>query len=166
MNRELLVRQLIEDEGLKLHPYRCPAGKFTVGVGRNIDDKGLTKDECFFLGIKQTTKEGIISFLLEHGITHDDAMYLLDNDIDDVLKDLRKNLGWFDSSPEVVQRVLANMCVNLGINRLLQFKKTLSYLKAGKYAEASVEMLNSKWRNDVGDRAIRLSNILKAQANA
>lgn len=166
MNRELLKEQLITDEGLRLRPYKCTAGKFTVGVGRNLEDKSLTKDECFFLGIKQTTKEGIISFLLEHGITHEDAMYLLENDIDDVVRDLKRNFSWFDSAPEPVQRVLCNVVFNIGISRFLGFKKTIAFLKAKKYEEAAREMLNSKWASQVHDRAVRLSNLVKAQANA
>ena len=38
MNRQLVMNQLVMDEGLRLKPYRCPAGKLTIGVGRNLDD--------------------------------------------------------------------------------------------------------------------------------
>lgn len=167
MNRELLKEQLCIDEGIMFFPYKDTKGIWTCAIGRNLMDKGLTKDELFFLNIKHTkTKEEVISVLLERGLTKEDCFYLLDNDIDDVLKDLRKNLSWFDSAPEVIQRVLANLCFNIGINRLLEFKRTLAFLKAKKYEDAAREMLNSKWASQVHDRAVRLSNLVKAQANA
>jgi len=40
--RDKLVDQIIEHEGLKLKPYHCPAGKLTIGVGRNLEDKGIS----------------------------------------------------------------------------------------------------------------------------
>jgi lysozyme len=44
-----LQEQLLRHEGLKLKPYRCPAGKLTIGVGRNLDDCGISRDEALTL---------------------------------------------------------------------------------------------------------------------
>lgn len=134
MNIEQLKRELIRDEGFRSKPYKCTAGKLTIGVGRNIEDNGITEDE---------------------------AMYLLENDIASCIKQLTAKLSWYTSKPDAVQRVLTNMCFNLGISKLMSFKKTLSLIELGKYKEASVQMLNSLWARQVGERAIRLSNILK-----
>lgn len=134
MNIEQLKRELIRDEGFRSKPYKCTAGKLTIGVGRNIEDNGITEDE---------------------------AMYLLENDISSCIKQLTTKLPWYTSKPDAVQRVLTNMCFNLGISKLMSFKKTLSLIELGKYKEASVQMLNSLWARQVGERAIRLSNILK-----
>lgn len=134
MNIEQLKRELIRDEGFRSKPYKCTAGKLTIGVGRNIEDNGITEDE---------------------------AMYLLENDISSCIKQLTTKLPWYASKPDAVQRVLTNMCFNLGISKLMSFKKTLSLIELGKYKEASVQMLNSLWARQVGERAIRLSNILK-----
>lgn len=134
MNIEQLKKELIRDEGFRSKPYKCTAGKLTIGVGRNIEDNGITEDE---------------------------AMYLLENDIASCIKQLTAKLPWYSTKPDAVQRVLTNMCFNLGISKLMSFKKTLSLIELGKYKEASVQMLNSLWARQVGERAIRLSNILK-----
>jgi len=130
---EKLKQTLVEDEGLMLKPYTRIAGKLTIGVGRNIEDRGLTEAE---------------------------AMFLLSTDIEIVLQELGKNLPWFESAPEAVRMVLANMCFNMGITRLLTFQETLAYLERGEYFEASLEILNSLWAKQVGTRAERLSRLI------
>lgn len=161
MDREKLTKSLEIDEGLRLFPYKCSANKWSIGFGRNFEDNPFTLNELIFLGLKERTFDDILARLKQKGITKSDAYYLLENDIDKVESQLKKALPWFVSAPDNVQLVLANMCFNLGLSRLLRFKNTLSLLKEGKYEEASVEMLNSKWKTDVGDRAIRLSELLK-----
>ena len=130
MNDHRLAKQLIQDEGLRLSPYRCTAGKLTIGVGRNLDDRGITEAE---------------------------AMMLLGNDIKRVWSELVLSLPWVMDAPEDVQEVLANMCFNLGLSGLLKFKQTLGYLEAGEYRKASEEMIRSTWAKQVGQRAVRLS---------
>lgn len=130
-----LVQELIQHEGLRLKPYKCTAGKLTIGVGRNIEDRGISQDE---------------------------AMYLLDNDIKLSRAELTKNLPWFTKAHVKVKEVLINMHINLGWPRLSGFKNTLSLLGKGKYNEAAAEMLNSQWAKQVGSRAIYLSNKLKS----
>ena len=44
-----LERLLIYHEGLRLGVYRCPAGKLTIGVGRNLEDRGITEEEAYYL---------------------------------------------------------------------------------------------------------------------
>ena len=44
-----LANQLIKHEGLRLTPYRCPAGRLTIGIGRNLEDKGITEKEAVML---------------------------------------------------------------------------------------------------------------------
>jgi lysozyme len=130
VNKAVLAQQLIIDEGVKLKPYRCTAGKLTIGVGRNLDDVGITDAEAFGL---------------------------LDNDINRVLGQCRSHLPWFNDAPEEVQQVLANMAFNLGIVGLLQFKTTLGLLQVAKYEDAAAAMLDSKWAKQVGARAERLA---------
>ena len=163
MNRELLEQELIRDEGLRLFPYEDTVGKITIGVGRNLTDKGLTRNELSSLGLNiNLNKEQVISVLLERGLTKQECLMLLSNDIDDAWDDLTTALPWVEQKPEVVQRVLTNMNFNVGLSRLLDFKKTLAHIKANRYLEASQEMLNSRWANQVGARAIRLSNLIKS----
>lgn len=130
----MIKRQLILDEDVRLKPYTCPAGKLTIGVGRNIED---------------------------NGITYEEAMMMLDNDITRVVEELKRNLPFYESLDEVRQGVLINMCFNLGIGRLLGFQKTLRHIEDGDYDKASIEMLDSRWAVQVGTRAKRLSRQMR-----
>jgi len=127
--------QLLRHEGLKLKPYRCPAGKLTIGVGRNLEDRGITQ------------KEAII--LLENDILRCESELMADiPDIYSNLNDTRKS-------------VLLNMCFNLGITGLLGFKNTLAFIGAGDFERAANGMLASRWAKQVGRRAIELSELMR-----
>jgi lysozyme len=132
---ESIKDMLVRHEGLRLKVYKDTVGKETIGVGRNLVDRGITKDE---------------------------AMYLLDNDIKDFSQQLSEKLDWFTFKPEPVRNVLIDMAFNMGIVGLFTFTTTLAYIKAGDYLKASESMLQSKWAKQVGIRAINLSSILKS----
>lgn len=125
-----LKEQLLLHEGIRLKPYRDTVGKWTVGVGRNLTDKGITKVE---------------------------ALIMLDGDIHEVTKDCRTYIECFDRLDEVRQRVLLDMAFNMGIHGLLGFKTTLACVARGDYAEAADRMVESKWADQVGRRAHRLA---------
>ena len=128
--RLTLRRQLKEHEGTgpvrlgRFFPYRCPAGKLTIGHGRNIEQVGISRVE---------------------------AEFLLDNDIDSIERSLTMHLQWFAGLDDVRKGALINMAF-MGIINLLGFKKMLSALERGDYATAAKEALNSKWATDVGPR--------------
>lgn len=134
MNFDLLKEELIRDEGLRLKPYRCTAGKLTIGVGRNLDDVGISASE---------------------------AAYLLQHDIDRVLAELNLRLPWWAGLSENRQRALVNFTFNVGIGTVLTFKRTLALLQDGKYEEAADEMLNSKWAKQVGTRSKRVTDMIR-----
>ncbi len=133
MNR--IKAQLVRHEGLRLKPYRCTAGKLTIGIGRNLDDRGISQKEAYAM--------------LERDIL-DFEQQLLD-EIPDV----------YNGLDEVRQSVLLNMCFNLGIKGLLGFKNTLAYIKVGDWERAANGMLASKWAKQVGMRAIELSELMR-----
>lgn len=137
MNRSALIQDLVRDEGIKLHAYEDSVGFLTIGIGRLIDKR----------------RGG--------GITQEEAFYLAGHDIDRIEADLDRNLPWWRNLSEPRQRVLANMCFNLGIGRLLDFKITLGHVQAGRYVDAAREMLKSAWATQVGERAERLSNLMR-----
>lgn len=130
----MIEDDLIRDEGLKLKPYKCTAGKTTIGVGRNLDDVGITNEE---------------------------ALELLRNDIMRCMKDLDKNLPWWRTLTENRQSALVNLCFNLGIGGLLGFKNTLEYIRTGQYDKAAENALQSKWAAQVGDRAKRIAELIR-----
>ena len=127
--------QLVRHEGLRLKPYRCTAGKLTIGIGRNLDDCGITESEAYIMLI---------------------------NDIMNCEKQLQARIpDIYNGLDEVRKSVLLNMCFNLGINGLLGFKNTLAFVKAGDWERAANGMLASKWAKQVGRRAIELSELMR-----
>ena len=133
IEREAMIRQLRLHEGERLKPYRCTAGKLTIGVGRNLEDRGITREE---------------------------AAYLLTNDIAAEERELLRALPWVAKLDEVRQRVLLDMAFNMGVVGLLAFKRTLATIQAGDYQRAAAMMLDSKWAGQVGQRAERLSRMM------
>ncbi len=129
-----LLDRLVQHEGLRLKPYRCTKGKLTIGVGRNLEDKGLSKEEAFFL---------------------------LQNDILEVQNECEKQFKFFNQLSPTRQEVLLEMAFNLGIKGLKGFKKFLKALDEKDYLTASKEMLNSKWAFEVKGRAKRLALLMK-----
>lgn len=134
MNRDRLKKQLEIDEGKRAKMYLDTVGKWTAGVGRNLSDRAFSEDEI---------------------------QLMLSNDIDLAVKDARQLVQGFDQLNDARQEVLANMSLNLGYTRLAGFKKFLSAVNASEFAEASLEMLDSKWAQQVGARAQRLSKAMR-----
>ena len=134
MNRDTLRQQLIRHEGLRLKAYQDTAGKWTVGVGRNLTDRGITVEE---------------------------AMALLDHDIQRVEREVRAALSWFFELDDVRQIVLCEMAFNLGTAGLLQFHDALSAVKDGDYTAAAGHMLDSAWARQVGHRAVELADAMR-----
>lgn len=130
ISMDKLKSELIRDEGLRLTPYKCTAGKLTIGIGRNIEDKGITEDE---------------------------AHYMLYNDIRECLSDCVLIFGddWKYFS-DARKRVFVNMRFNLGPKGFRSFKNTIRYAKMRDWIMVAQNMRNSRWYNQVGDRAKRL----------
>ena len=127
--------QLVRHEGLRLKPYRCTAGKLTIGIGRNLDDCGITQSEAYVMLI---------------------------NDIMNCEKQLQAKIpDIYNGLDEVRKSVLLNMCFNLGISGLLGFKNTLEFIKVGDWERAANNMLVSRWAKQVGRRAIELSELMR-----
>ena len=161
MLKHSLRDQLILHEGLKLRPYKCPANKWTIGVGRNLEDVGLSKDEQFKLfGTSNLNRKEVIDGLLARGITKEQALYLLDNDIENCTADV-KRFPWFESLDPVRQKVIIDMRFNLGLAELMRFKRMILALEQGDYDRAGEEMKDSKWYSQVGIRGRRLVKMMK-----
>lgn len=134
MDIQRLANQLTIDEDKRNKPYRDTVGKLTIGVGRNLDDRGLSDDEI---------------------------AYILANDIKIVEKELDRELPWWRGMNDVRQNVLANMSFNIGVPAIKTFKNTLLSMRNGSYDMAADGMLSSKWASQVGDRAKRLAKQMR-----
>ena len=130
-----LSDQLRIHEGVRKHVYLCSAGYETIGVGRNIADSGL-------------------------GLSDDEIDYLLKNDITRCRKEL-ETYSWFSDLDEVRQDALINMCFNLGLSRLANFKNALSSMAIGAYADAAEHFLDSRWASQVGNRAQEVAHMIR-----
>ena len=129
-----LRKQIILHEGLELKPYADLGGKITIGVGRNLTDNGISAEE---------------------------SNILLDNDIDRSISELNLNFSWFCGLDDIRQRVLIDMCFNLGITKLKKFVLMLAAIEAKNYDLAASYMMQSIWAEQVGIRAIRLSKMMR-----
>jgi len=157
-----IQKMLIIDEGLKLFPYLCTSKFWTIGVGRNLEKNGLTKEEQTSILGKVFGKYELIDILKKTGITQSDALMLLENDINFHKNKLSK-FDWFLTLNEPRQSVLINMSINLGFNGLLGFDNFIKSLEYGDMKGAVVHMLDSKWANiDVPKRALRLAKIMES----
>lgn len=125
-------------EGEVLYAYQdsAPEKYWTIGVGRLIDKR----------------KGG--------GISHEEAMFLLGNDIDAKLTDAAR-FTWFGTLNDVRQNVILNMLFNLGFDGVSKFVKMTAAIKVGDWAEAAAQMLDSDWKNDVGSRAYELAQMME-----
>jgi len=113
-------------------PYPDTVGKTTIGVGRNIEDRGISEDE---------------------------AMLMLDNDIK--LVEMQCAIfEWFPGLSDIRKKVIIDMVFNLGITRFRKFKKTIQYLSENDFLNASIEMKDSKWCSQVGNRCVTLSYMM------
>lgn len=129
-----LLAQLTAHEGLRRKPYRCTAGKLTVGIGRNLDDVGLREGEAELLCL---------------------------NDVRVVEAGLDARLPWWRGLGAERRAVLLDMGFNLGVDGLLGFRTTLGHVQAGRWAEAAEQMLRSKWAGQVGRRAQTLARMMR-----
>ena len=88
-------------------------------------------------------------------------MMLLKNDIARVKTELHVLMPFLPSLSETRQAALIDMAFNLGISRFMTFKKMIAALKRNDFEEGARQMLDSRWANQVGQRAIRLSEIMR-----
>lgn len=133
MDLVVLRSEIVRDEGVRLFPYRDTAGNITIGIGRNLSSVGVSSAEV-------------------------QAMWLAD--VDRATAGLDRALPWWRTLSEDRQRVLVNMAFNMGVPKLLTFKRMLAAVKDGQYQAAADEMLDSEWSKQVVGRATRLAKIM------
>jgi lysozyme len=129
VNIPALVESLIAHEDERLKMYYCSANKPTIGVGHN----------------------------LERPISQRASRVILDDDIADAIAEMDRAFPGWRSHSEVRQNVLVELCFNLGAPTLSNFLKFWAALRDRNYKRAAAELLNSKWRQQVGQRAVTLA---------
>ena len=152
--KEKLLEELVKHEGLRLQVYQDTLGIDTIGVGRNLEDRGISKEELDELDIPT------IEHIYEYGITEADAMVLAQNDVQIVEEELLRAHPCVEDLDAVRQLVLVDMAFNMGVPRLCKFVKMWNAIHEKKFDIASKEMLDSRWANQVKSRAVKLSNAM------
>lgn len=114
-----LIKQIKEHEGLRLFPYKCPAGKLTIGYGHNLQDNGLSKSAC---------------------------EYILYDDIDEAKRNLRTIFGneFFENLKDSKKIALIDMMFNLGMVKFLTFKRFIFAVETQNWENASYEIIHSR----------------------
>lgn len=136
-DREALKAQIVRHEGLRYHAYQDSLGYWTIGVGRLIDAR------------------------MGGGLSYMEAMFLLDNDLEECIRDMETRFPWFKELDAIRQRALVDLRFNLGASGLLAFKKFLSAMGRGDYAQAARDLVASKWHTQVKQRALVIEHQIR-----
>ena len=153
-DRDELVKMIAIHEGIVLNVYQDHLGINTVGIGRNLDDRGITDGELLFMN---KTMDDIY----DNGLTEEEAYYLCMNDIAIVEKELLASKPIVNRLNAVRQMILIDMAFNMGVPRLMQFKNMWLAIEKVNYLLACEEMIDSRWAGQVGSRAMKLSVAMK-----
>ena len=145
MDINKLREQLKIDEGVKYEVYDDHLGYKTFGIGHLVK----STDEEYGVPVGTPVSEERVNSVF-------------DKDVITYIDESKKVFGNLEEMPGEVQQVIVNMCFNMGAPRLSQFKKFIRAIHDEEWATASIEMLDSKWANQVGERANRLSDRIKA----
>ena len=137
---DTFLDQIKRHEGLRLEAYLCPAGALTVGYGHN----------CDVWPVACVEKVGDV-------ISRTKAEEILVEDVAFFAEELDDKLPWWRKMEEPRQAVLLNMAFNLGVPKLLGFKRALGAMSIGDYPRAGTEMLDSLWARQVKGRAAELA---------
>jgi len=129
-----LIETLRRHEGVKNTLYKCTSDKWTIGVGRNLEDVGLSEEEI--------------------------DMLLL-NDIKRTKELMDDYIPWYNDLDEVRQEALINFVFNVGIGTAMKFKKAMAALEEQDYETAAYEMMDSNWAKQVGSRAEEVTQMIK-----
>lgn len=154
---ETLEEMIERHEGTRLFPYvdccgkswrSCVCvnkGKLTIGVGRNLDDVGISADE---------------------------AQVLLGHDVARVQRELDEALPWWREQPQAVQDALTDLGFNLGVltphdkAKLLTFTFTLSLIRSGRYEDAAANLQKTPWFKQVGQRGPEIVGMIRGSTEA
>jgi len=130
-----LIEMLRRHEGVRNHVYLDSEGLETIGVGRCIAEGSL-------------------------GLSDDEVDYLLANDVKRTIEELSRTFDWYETLDPVRQDVMISLCFNLGLTRLLKFKKALAGMENNDWETARAEFMDSRWSTQVGQRAVELTDML------
>ncbi len=125
---EKLTEKLKYEEGCELMPYKDTVNKLTIGIGRCLDERGITMEE---------------------------AEFLLKTDISIVMTELNDSFPWWSNLSEKRQLIMCDLVFNLGMPKLKKFVKFLAAMEKEQWLNAHDELLDSNYADQVPNRAKR-----------
>jgi lysozyme len=117
--------------------YKCPAGHWTIGIGRNVDVNG-----------------GL-------GLSDAEVDFLLEGDIARVIKELSTEYAWFSDLDQTRKDAMIDISFNLGATKLRKFVLALDAMERADYKTAAEEFLNSDWSRTVKGRSVELAAMIE-----
>ena len=136
MFRGALLRHMLKKhEGLVLSMYKCPGGVRTIGYGHNLDSVPITIHA---------------------------ADIILEDDIDAAVQDMHSIFPNLNQWTDARWIAIVNMRFNLGSSGFRKFKKMIEALQKEDWHQAAIEMEDSVWHTQVGDRAVELVQIMES----
>jgi lysozyme len=117
--------------------YKCPAGHWTIGIGRNVDVNG-----------------GL-------GLSEEEVNFLLEGDIARIIKELSTEYAWFSDLDDVRKDAMIDISFNLGQTKLRKFVLALKAMSTADYETASKEFLDSNWSRTVKGRSVELAAMIE-----
>ena len=145
MNKDQLREELAEDEGCKFEIYLDHLGLPTFGIGHLVTENDPENGQPVGTPIDEERVRQVFS--LDIAVTLDECKVLYDD---------------FDDLPEECQLVIANMMFNMGRPRLSKFKGMKAGVDARDWNKAAEEMVDSRWHDQVPNRAKRLVKRMRA----
>ena len=145
MNLETLREQLEIDEGVKYEIYLDHLGYATFGIGHLV----LETDREHGQNVGTTISKERVAECFEQ-------------DVLSVIKDCKRLYEDFEELPEEVQQIIANMMFNLGRTRLSKFRGMKRGVDDRDWNRAADEMVDSRWYDQVTNRAQRLVERMRA----
>jgi lysozyme len=117
--------------------YKCPAGHWTIGIGRNVDVNG-----------------GL-------GLSDEEVNFLLEKDIERVIKELSTEYAWFSDLDDVRKDAMIDISFSLGQTKLRKFVLALEAMAIADHQTASKEFLDSDWSRTVKGRSVELAAMIE-----
>jgi len=134
MKRSTITKILLRQESVALKPYKDKMGHLTIGVGRNLDQRGIDESE---------------------------ALLMLDNDITSIWHALTAKFTFFGSLDDARQHALISAAFNLGVDGLGRFTKMVAAIESQNYAAAADEILDSDWAKQAPSRAKECAEMMR-----
>ena len=148
MNKDQLREELAEDEGCKFEIYLDHLGLPTFGIGHLVVDGDPEHGQPVGTPVEDERVRQVFS--LDIASTLDECQVLYPD---------------FDDLPEDCQLIIANMMFNMGRPRLSKFKGMKAGVDARDWNRAADEMVDSRWHDQVPNRAKRLVKRMRALAD-